>query len=536
MEPEIPSTPSPKSLKSDRLQKALYILASLIVFIFAVDLMIASLQHLSGSASQTIIQATSNPFTGLFIGLLLTAMIQSSSTTTSLVVALVASSSVSIRNAIPIIMGANIGTTITSTIVALGFINKRKEFRRAMAAGTFHDFFNILTVIVLFPLEHYYGFLSWCSQAIAAYFQPAFTTGSRTIIPNWSIFGSSVDFLVGWISNGFVLVFLSFTLLFSSILFFRKLISGLLIASSPERFGRFFFRSEPKSFLWGVVTTAAIRSSTITTSVVVPIVANKIVTLRKASAFIMGANIGTTITAFIAAILNANTTPAVSIAFAHFLFNFIGVLLFFPIPFLRKIPLYLARSVSRLTVKYRLGGFLYILVVFFFMPFSLIYLNKGSAKEYDAVYRTTSHEGRESSYVIISKMERGSNDGEWQEYNNTNTITGRDPDYIVPITLKNNVLFVNQETYLFNMVGSCWNGGNADGPYQICVLKILPAMTLSPTLQFDSVYVFRRQYARSDSLLQEIYICKDYPLILKEVNYRSGSLQETREITALTRR
>lgn len=99
--------------------------------------MVSSLQHIGKSAAETIIQATSNPFTALFIGLLITAMIQSSSTTTALVVALVASGSITLESGIPIMMGANVGTTITSTIVSLGFINKKKEFRRAAAAGTY---------------------------------------------------------------------------------------------------------------------------------------------------------------------------------------------------------------------------------------------------------------------------------------------------------------------------------------------------------------------------------------------------------------
>jgi sodium-dependent phosphate cotransporter len=141
------------------LRNTAYILAALLVFLFSLDLMIASLQQLGKVATETILLATSNPFTGLFIGLLVTAIIQSSSATTSMVVALVASGSISLQAAIPIIMGANIGTTITSTIVSLGFITKKKEFRRAVAAGTYHDFFNILTTVILFPLEYYFGFL-----------------------------------------------------------------------------------------------------------------------------------------------------------------------------------------------------------------------------------------------------------------------------------------------------------------------------------------------------------------------------------------
>ncbi|MBK8291849.1 MAG: Na/Pi symporter [Flammeovirgaceae bacterium] len=89
--------------------------------------MIASLQHLGKDAADIILLATSNPFTGLFIGLLVTALMQSSSATTAMTVALIASGSISLHGAVPIIMGANVGTTITSTIVSLGFITKKKN-------------------------------------------------------------------------------------------------------------------------------------------------------------------------------------------------------------------------------------------------------------------------------------------------------------------------------------------------------------------------------------------------------------------------
>ncbi|MEJ2004323.1 MAG: Na/Pi symporter, partial [Cyclobacteriaceae bacterium] len=118
-----------------------------------------SFNNLGREVAESIITATSNPFIGLFIGLLVTALIQSSSTTTSMIVALVASGSITLANAVPMIMGANIGTTLTSTIVSLGYIAKREEFKRAIAAGTVHDFFNILTVLILFPLE--YCFWRW---------------------------------------------------------------------------------------------------------------------------------------------------------------------------------------------------------------------------------------------------------------------------------------------------------------------------------------------------------------------------------------
>jgi sodium-dependent phosphate cotransporter len=513
--------------------KVLYIIGTLVLFVFALDLMVASLQHLGQSAAETIILATSNPFTGLFIGLLITAMIQSSSTTTAIVVALVASGSITIESAIPIIMGANIGTTITSTIVSLGFISKKKEFRRAAAAGTYHDFFNILTAFILFPLEYYYGFLSGISQYITSYFfTPSHETVTTTYSISWSGFKVLVDGLVEIIGNGFILALLAFTLLFSSILVFRKLISGLFLTGQPERFSSVFFKNHLASFFWGTATTAAIRSSTITTSLVVPLVAQRIITLKNAAPFILGANIGTTITAFIAAILNSNSSSAISIAVSHFLFNFIGVLIFYPIPLLRKLPMELANRLGRLTLKYRLAGFVYILLTFFFIPFSLIYLNRDSVEIVELTYVKINSAGNESTYRLISKMQVHNHSGEHIIYSGT----AEEPSLIYPVLIKNNILFINEEMYFFNKPGFCWDGENAMGKYKMCIDEILPSLALSPKLQFDSVYVYSRTYyhASDSSVRTRIFIDRSYPFILKQVKEKASTVIEKEGINSLS--
>src|SRR5688572_4372598 len=496
--------------------------------------MVSSLQHLGKTAAETIILATSNPFTGLFIGLLITAMIQSSSTTTAMVVALVASGSITIESAIPIIMGANVGTTITSTIVSMGFINKKKDFRRAVAAGTYDGFFNILIVVILFPLQYYYGFLSEISLWIADYFfHPSVVPVETSFTARWTLFGNAVDFLLTIIPSGFLLALLAFVLLFTSILLFRKLISGLLLATSPERFSRFFFKNAWKSFFWGILTTAAIRSSTITISVVVPIVAQKIVSLRKAAPFILGANIGTTITAFIAALLNVNASTAISIAIAHFLFNFIGVIVFYPIPLLRRIPFEFANRLGRLTLKYRLAGFVYILLTFFFIPFSLIFLNKDSVEVIDASYQKKNFvTNTQSEYRIVSKTQTWNKNGEWLVYNSTSP----EPSLILPVYRKNDILFINKEMYLFNKSGFCWDGESAAGKYRTCIQEVLPSLQINSNLSFDSVYVYTQKfYNDADSLITRVYMSKEFPIILKQEREQKGHIVEAEEIISFSK-
>jgi solute carrier family 34 (sodium-dependent phosphate cotransporter) len=472
----------------DSVIKALYIVGALLLFLFALDLMISSLQHAGSNVAETIIEATSNPFTALFIGLLVTAMIQSSSTTTSLVVALVASGSITLQSAIPIIMGANIGTTITSTIVALGFMGKRKEFRRAVAAGTYHDFFNILTAVLLFPLEYYYGFLSGISQSISAFFFTPSEAPVENIVSHFSFgFGIIITWMIEVIPIA-ILIIISFVLLFSSILLFRKFIANWMAVRSPERFSKFFFKNPLKSFGWGMLITAGIRSSTITTSLVVPLVAKKVVTLKNAAPFIMGANIGTTITAFIAAMLNSNTGGAISIAIAHFLFNFIGVLLFFPVPALRQIPMELASGLGRLTLRYRLAGLLYLLLSFFFIPFSLIYFNKDTLRVMEITYRKTDSTRVESYYRVVSSLNMRTESGEWITYAGAEKQVDEMPTTIYPVSFKNNSLFAGKSLFLFNKPGFCWDGEDDQGKYEGCVEKIHARFGTDAEHQFDSVY------------------------------------------------
>jgi solute carrier family 34 (sodium-dependent phosphate cotransporter) len=534
---------NPNTLSTEKLQwkiylrNTVYILAALLVFLFSLDLMIASLQQLGDAASKAILLATSNPFTGLFIGLLVTAIIQSSSATTSIVVALVASGSISLQAAIPIIMGANIGTTITSTIVSLGFITKKKEFRRAVAAGTYHDFFNILTTVILFPLEYYFGFLSGMAKSIAVTF---FNEPTKIVAVDFSFLGGRfewlIDILIATVNSGFALAVISIVLLFGSILFFRKIITQILGFGSPEKFQRFFFRNTLKSFGWGLLTTAAIRSSTVTTSLVVPLVAKKVVKLKAAAPFILGANIGTTITAFIAA--SANSNAAVSIAIAHFLFNFIGVLIFLPIPFVKNIPIQLANGLGKLTLKYRLVGFSYLLLTFFFIPFLLIFLSKGTIGMQEATYQKETSFGPPLQYTVLVKNFEGNQLGGWASIENGIEIKGTLK--VISVYRKKNLLIINNELFELNKEGFCRDGEDEGGRYKMCIVKIWPQLKVSSQLTSDSVFVFeRRSYntEANDSTSWRIYVSASENLIVrKEQLDKLGKLMTKEELVSLERK
>ena len=135
------------------------VFCALYLFLVGIKGLSMGIKYLGEDFAKTVLTTTSNPFIGLFIGILATTLFQSSSTTTSLIVGMVSGGALTISGAVPMIMGANIGTTVTNTVVSIGYVNRDNEFRRAFSAATIHDFFNLLSVIILFPLEIAFGII-----------------------------------------------------------------------------------------------------------------------------------------------------------------------------------------------------------------------------------------------------------------------------------------------------------------------------------------------------------------------------------------
>uniref|UniRef100_A0A096LVK7 Sodium-dependent phosphate transport protein 2A n=1 Tax=Poecilia formosa TaxID=48698 RepID=A0A096LVK7_POEFO len=141
----------------------------LYIFICSLDILSSAFQLAGGRTAGEIFQKNivlSNPVAGVMVGILVTVLVQSSSTSTSITVSFVSSGLMDVQSAIPIIMGANIGTSVTNTIVALMHAGDRDEFERAFAGATVHDCFNWLSVLLLLPLDVATGALRHMSQAV----------------------------------------------------------------------------------------------------------------------------------------------------------------------------------------------------------------------------------------------------------------------------------------------------------------------------------------------------------------------------------
>ena len=150
------------------LYKTLGILLALYLFVCSLTFLSTSFRILGGRNLSKLFSSSeilSNPIVGIMIGILVTVAVQSSSTSTSIIVALV-SAGAPVKNAIPMIFGSNVGTSVTNTIVSMTQAGDREAFRRAFAAATVHDMFNWLSVIVLTIIELATGFLEKTTQVM----------------------------------------------------------------------------------------------------------------------------------------------------------------------------------------------------------------------------------------------------------------------------------------------------------------------------------------------------------------------------------
>ena len=326
---------------------AVAFLAALYAFFVSIDLLSSAFKLAGSDFATDLLNTTRNPFTGLLIGFLATALAQSSSSTTSIIVGLVAAGTLPLRVAIPMVMGANIGTTVTNIIVSVGHVTRRDEFRRAFAASIVHDFFNVLAVTVLLPLELLFHPIEAIAKALESAFEGV--GGLHLVSPLKMIIEPASDLIAGLIAHPVPLVVLALLLLFFSLSRMVKLMRSAVIGRIEGLFDQVLFRNTGASLLFGMMLTALVQSSSATTSLVVPLAGAGILTLERIYPYTLGANMGTTVTAILAAFSTGNPV-AVTVALSHFVFNAFGVMVFLP---LKVLPISMARGFAEYACRSR---------------------------------------------------------------------------------------------------------------------------------------------------------------------------------------
>ena len=328
-----------------------------------------------------LFQFATNPFMGLIIGILATAMIQSSSTVTSIIVGLVAGG-LPVETAGPMIMGANIGTTITNTIVSLGHVRKKKEFRRAFASATVHDFFNVMAVAIFLPIEILFHPLS----AIGGYFAEMFVGGDNMSVKGLNFIKPATKPVIDLFTDlshmiseniaYFLLIAFGILIIFMAITVIGKLLKKLMVGRAKVIMHNAIGKGPVTGIISGAVITVLVQSSSTTTSLMVPLAGSGVFRLKQIYPFTLGANIGTTITALLAATAISGETAvfALQIALVHLVYNTSAVLLIYGIKSLRKIPIRGALWLARIATERKAIALLYIVGIFFALPAALIFI------------------------------------------------------------------------------------------------------------------------------------------------------------------
>ncbi|KAM4810151.1 sodium-dependent phosphate transport protein 2B [Rhinophrynus dorsalis] len=437
--------------------KFILLVALLYFFVCSLDILSSAFQLVGGKAAGDIFKnhsVLSNPVAGIVIGVLVTVLVQSSSTSTSIVVSMVSSNILSVSSAIPIIMGANIGTSVTNTIVALMQSGDRNEFRRAFAGATVHDFFNWLSVLVLLPIEVATGYLYHLTNVIVKSFNiqtgedapdmlkvitepltkgiiqldrkviEAIANGDplaqnkslikkecgfKTLInvtlpssencttskPCW-IDENNVTWTEGYetikkpcshlfantnlpdLAVGLILLALSLFVLCICLILIVKLLNSMLKGQVSVLIKKVINTDFPFPFSWltgylamlvGAGMTFIVQSSSVFTSAMTPLIGIGVISIERAYPLTLGSNIGTTTTALLAALASPGDTlqNSVQIALCHFFFNISGIIVWYPIPFMR-LPIRLAKGLGNKTAKYRWFAVVYLILCFFLLP------------------------------------------------------------------------------------------------------------------------------------------------------------------------
>lgn len=334
----------------------------------------------TASNAKELFSFATNPMVGLVIGVVATALIQSSSTVTAIIVGMVAGG-LPVSIAIPLIMGANIGTSLTSTIVSLGHVRSGEEFRRAFSAATVHDAFNIVAVAILLPLEMMFGFLEKTSALLAGFFVSDASVDMKSvnfmkmaISPATDLLSASVSWLPNQVWMGVALIVIGVALILFVVTAIGKVLRKVMVGKARDIMHASVGRGPVSGMCSGAIITLLVQSSSTTTALIVPLAGTGVFNLRQVYPFTLGTNVGTCITALLAATAISGPTAvlAMQIALVHLMFNLVGILVIYGLPFLRGIPPSIATGLAELAQKNKLYVVAYILGVFFVLPLLLI--------------------------------------------------------------------------------------------------------------------------------------------------------------------
>ena len=332
-----------------------------------------------------------------------------------------------IAMAIPIVMGSNIGTSVTNVIVSMAHMSNPRELERAFSSAIVHDFFNIICVLIFLPLQLATNFLGHAAAFMTGAFQGV--GGVKLASPLKILVSPQKGIVSGLMEHQFVVEFIVFAalmfgifqllnmafrrvqkdssamplyvagallfgaafgaastyrevvfhpstatfilalaLLLSSLAGFVKVMKALVLGRLEGLFHRVIFRNAAAGMGFGLLITAIVQSSSVTTSLAVPLAGAGIITIYQVFPYTLGANVGTTVTALLAA-LSAGEATGLTVAFSHLLFNIFGIIVVYP---LRAIPIKMALKLASLAARNRLVPIVFVVLTYLVIPLIFI--------------------------------------------------------------------------------------------------------------------------------------------------------------------
>lgn len=378
----------PVSGRTRKVIEWLAVVFAVYILITAVSVIGSGFGAATGGRAEEIFAFAENPVIGLVIGILATALTQSSSTTTSIVVGMVAGG-LPLATAVPILMGVNVGTTMTSTLVSLGAAGDRNQFRRAFTAASVHDMYNLLSVAIFFPLEWAFGILEYVGNwfagltmgsdggIIATIFTGFGAAVTSVTDPGADLVEAGMLAILSPMWAGIAMILLGVAGILLVIKFISSMLKVLLVGNVEKVFHNAIGRGPISGIFSGLVITLMVQSSSTTTSLAVPLAASGKFSIWQIYPFTVGANVGTTMTAVIAAFgfSGGQATAAMTAAAVHLFYNIFSALVIFGLPFLRPLPVIGATWLGNLGAKNKLYVVVWLGGLFVVLPGIIIALS-----------------------------------------------------------------------------------------------------------------------------------------------------------------
>ena len=351
------------------MKKWLKLILFLYLFIFSIELIKKSLTFLEPQIGSFLTNNLS-PIKAIAAGWFTTSIVQSSGAVSTLTAALAGQDLITLPTAIFILIGASLGTTITALIISFITTTKNKtDFRHGFEIALSYSIYSAILVVIVLILESVFQLFSKSSSFLANLVSPKISVLG---VPD--LIGSITSPIINSLQSAlpdFSLLILGFLILIFALRYLGKAVIGVLGGErKAEKSIKKYFDSPIKIYLIGAILTAIVFSSSITIGLLVPLAIARLINLRQAIPFILGADLGTFTDTFLAAIIIGRPL-ALATAFAYALFAVVGALIFLPnIKLLRKMTKFASKRLIRISRRKAL----YILIAFIAIPLLIILL------------------------------------------------------------------------------------------------------------------------------------------------------------------